>query len=102
VKRQRRVPAPGNGVHGPALPLGRVLVGDCREILATLPAASVDLVFADPPYNLQLRQDLFRPNMTRVDGVDEVWDQFANFAEYDSFTRGWLSACRRVLKERGT
>jgi DNA modification methylase len=76
--------------------------GDCREVLAQLPPQSVDLIFADPPYNLQLRQELWRPNMTRVDAVDDAWDQFADFATYDQFTREWLSACRRVLKETGT
>jgi modification methylase len=71
-------------------------------MLSTLPAQSVDLIFADPPYNLQLRQALWRPNMTRVDAVDDAWDRFEGFAEYDEFTRRWLAACRRVLKETGT
>jgi modification methylase len=62
----------------------------------------VDLIFADPPYNLQLRNDLYRPNMTKVDAVNDGWDQFGGFAEYDTFTREWLSASRRVLKETGT
>jgi site-specific DNA-methyltransferase (adenine-specific) len=83
------------------LPLDQVLEGSCQEILPQLPAASVDLIFADPPYNLQLRQELWRPNLTRVDGVDEAWDQFDSFAAYDQFTRQWLSACRRVLKPTG-
>ncbi|HUS13944.1 MAG TPA: site-specific DNA-methyltransferase, partial [Chloroflexia bacterium] len=83
------------------LPLDRVLTGDCREVLDTLPAGSVDLIFADPPYNLQLQQELLRPNMTRVDGVDAEWDHFADFAAYDAFTEGWLRACRRVLKDTG-
>lgn len=76
--------------------------GDCREILETLPDKSVDLIFADPPYNLQLRGELRRPNMSKVDAVDDVWDQFDDFASYDTFTRGWLGACRRVLKDTGT
>ncbi|NND49731.1 MAG: site-specific DNA-methyltransferase, partial [Rhizobiales bacterium] len=63
---------------------------------------SVDLVFADPPYNLQLSGELKRPNNTRVDGVDDAWDQFADFADYDAFTRSWLEACRRVLKPEGS
>jgi site-specific DNA-methyltransferase (adenine-specific) len=84
------------------LPVGQVLLGDCREILAGLPEASVDLVFADPPYNLQLRNELRRPNDTLVDAVDDEWDRFASFQEYDEFTRGWLTACRRVLKDTGT
>jgi modification methylase len=62
----------------------------------------VDLIFADPPYNLQLQNDLYRPNMTKVDAVNDGWDKFEGFADYDAFTREWLSACRRVLKETGT
>jgi DNA modification methylase len=85
----------------PDLPLGQVLIGDCVELLATLPAESVDLIFADPPYNLQLRGDLWRPNLTRVDAVDDEWDQFESFAAYDKFSRAWVSACRRVLKPDG-
>jgi modification methylase len=84
------------------LPLNQILKGDCIEILDSLPENSIDLIFADPPYNLQLQNDLYRPNQTKVDAVDDGWDQFASFAEYDKFTRGWLSACRRVLKESGT
>jgi len=80
---------------------GRVHVGDCIEIMNRLPAGSVDLVFADPPYNLQLGGDLLRPNNTRVDGVDEAWDRFADFATYDKFTREWLAAARRALKPDG-
>src|SRR5262245_22159352 len=76
----------------------RVLVGDCLEELAKLPDASVDLVFADPPYNLQLERELLRPNNTVVDGVDDAWDKFSSFAEYDRFSRAWLGECRRVLK----
>ena len=85
-----------------ARPLDRILPGDCLEVLAALPARSVDLIFADPPYNLQLRQALYRPNMTRVDAVNDAWDQFASFAEYDAFSRAWLAACRRVLKDTGS
>ncbi|MGA2820234.1 MAG: DNA methyltransferase [Anaerolineales bacterium] len=80
----------------------QVLVGDCLELLQRLPEAWVDLVFADPPYNLQLRHELWRPNRTRVDAVDDLWDHFGSFAEYDAFTRAWLNACRRVLKPTGT
>lgn len=76
--------------------------GDCRDILATLPAQSVDLIFADPPYNLQLQQELWRPDMTKVDAVDDAWDQFPDLAAYDRFTHEWLTACRRVLKDTGT
>lgn len=84
------------------LPLNQILRGDCLTFLADLPEASVDLVFADPPYNLQLRNDLFRPNMTKVDAVNDGWDKFADFQAYDVFTRSWLAQCRRVLKDTGT
>ena len=84
------------------LPVDQVIQGGCLEVLDRLPEKSVDLIFADPPYNLQLSQALFRPNMTRVEGVVEAWDQFGSFEEYDAFTRAWLSACRRVLKDTGT
>jgi len=79
----------------------RILVGDCLDELRRLPARSVDLVFADPPYNLQLSTELLRPNNTKVDGVDDAWDKFASFEEYDRFTRAWLAECRRVLKPDG-
>ncbi|HEX9017810.1 MAG TPA: DNA methyltransferase [Anaerolineaceae bacterium] len=84
------------------LPIDTVQEGDCVEILHRLPAESVDLIFADPPYNLQLRQELWRPNQTLVDAVNDEWDHFDDFATYDAFTRDWLSACRRVLKPTGT
>jgi modification methylase len=80
----------------------RVLVGDCIAELAKVPAACVDLVFADPPYNLQLQGDLKRPDDSRVDAVDDAWDKFASFAAYDDFTRAWLLACRRVMKPNAT
>ncbi|MCD4672626.1 MAG: site-specific DNA-methyltransferase [Anaerolineaceae bacterium] len=86
----------------PRLPLDQVLLGDCVEVLRQIPEDSVDLVFADPPYNLQLSQELHRPDRSRVNGVNDHWDQFDDFATYDSFTRDWLSACRRVLKPTGT
>jgi site-specific DNA-methyltransferase (adenine-specific) len=85
-----------------ALPLGQVLHGDCIQILETLPEKSVDLIFADPPYNLQLQNTLWRPNMTLVDAVDDDWDKFDSFWDYDRFTTAWLTACRRVLKDDGT
>ena len=84
------------------VPFDQILVGDCVEKLARLAADSVDLVFADPPYNLQLEQSLSRPDQSRVDAVDEDWDKFASFSEYNSFTRAWLSAVRRVMKENAT
>jgi modification methylase len=81
--------------------LNKILIGDCIEELEKLPANSVDLVFADPPYNLQLDGDLLRPNNSTVDGVHQDWDQFSSFTAYDNFTRAWLKACRRVLKKDG-
>lgn len=84
-----------------ALPINRILAGDCIEVMRALPAESVDLIFADPPYNLQLRGDLHRPDNSRVDAVDDHWDQFSSFAAYDSFTRDWLAAARRLLKPNG-
>ncbi|MGD9868225.1 MAG: site-specific DNA-methyltransferase [Hyphomicrobiales bacterium] len=81
--------------------LDRVIVGDCIAEMARLPEGSVDLVFADPPYNLQLDGELLRPNNTRVDGVDDDWDKFSSFSDYDRFTREWLAACRRLLKPDG-
>ena len=84
-----------------SLPIDTILAGDCIAHLEALPAKSVDLVFADPPYNLQLGGELLRPNNSKVDGVDDEWDRFDSFADYDSFTRRWLAACRRVLKDDG-
>ncbi|MBR9840727.1 site-specific DNA-methyltransferase [uncultured Salipiger sp.] len=83
------------------LPLNTILDGDCIEMMNSLPAESVDLIFADPPYNLQLKGELHRPDNSRVDAVDDHWDQFASFAAYDQFTREWLAAARRVLKPNG-
>jgi site-specific DNA-methyltransferase (adenine-specific) len=84
------------------LPINQIIAGDCLNVLATLPDASIDLIFADPPYNLQLQNALWRPNMTLVDAVDDAWDKFTDFAHYDAFTREWLAACKRVLKPTGT
>ena len=80
----------------------QILKGDCVAQLEALPANSVDLVFADPPYNLQLGGALSRPDQSKVDACDDAWDQFDSFAAYDAFTRAWLLACRRVLKPTGT
>lgn len=80
----------------------RVITGDCIAGIAKMPAASVDVVFADPPYNLQLQGDLKRPDDSRVDAVDDAWDKFDSFAAYDDFTRAWLAACRRVMKPTAT
>ena len=84
------------------LPLDQVLLGDCVRLMRMLPPASVHCVFADPPYNLQLRGELRRPDDSLVDGVDEDWDRFTDFAAYDAFTREWLGECRRLLRKDGT
>jgi modification methylase len=84
------------------LPLGRILEEDCVAAMAQLPDACIDMVFADPPYNLQLGGNLFRPEGGLVDAVDDDWDKFETFAAYDSFTRAWLKEARRILKPDGT
>ena len=94
----RSIPA----IEQASQPVSQILPGDCVAGLAKLPAASVDLVFADPPYNLQLQSDLKRPDDSRVDAVDDDWDKFSNFAAYDEFTRAWLTSCRRVMKPNAT
>jgi modification methylase len=85
-----------------AIPAGEILVGDAVEIMNRLEQGTADMIFADPPYNLQLQGELVRPNNTRVDGVDAGWDKFTDFAAYDDFTWAWLTAARRVLKDDGT
>ena len=85
-----------------APPRDVVLVGDCVDELNKLPEACVDLIFADPPYNLQLENALSRPDQSLVDAVDDDWDKFADFAEYDAFTKAWLTAARRVMKRDAT
>ncbi len=89
----------GTGID---LPLDQVLVGDCLDLLRRLPPASVHAIFADPPYNLQLRGSLRRPDDSLVDGVDDEWDRFDDLAAYDAFTRDWLAECRRILRKDGT
>jgi modification methylase len=84
------------------LPLDQILMGDCIAEMARLPDKSVDMIFADPPYNLQLGGDLFRPEGSRVDAVDDEWDKFDSLAAYDDFTRDWLAEARRILKDNGT
>ena len=79
-----------------------IKVGDCIELMARMPEGSVDMIFADPPYNLQLARELLRPNHTRVEGVDDDWDKFDGFTAYDDFTRAWLRAARRVLRADGS
>jgi modification methylase len=85
-----------------SLPLDTILQGDCVAEMARLPDKSVDMIFADPPYNLQLGGDLFRPEGSRVDAVDDEWDKFDSLAAYDDFTREWLHEARRILKDNGT
>jgi modification methylase len=94
---QASIPSRVAAQHSP-----RIVVGDCVAEMTKLPAASVDLVFADPPYNLQLQGDLKRPDDSRVDAVDDDWDKFSSFSAYDDFTRAWLIACRRVMKPSAT
>jgi modification methylase len=94
MTRKKTEPAAG-------LPLNTILDGDCIEAMRGLPEASVDLIFADPPYNLQLKGTLHRPNNSLVDACDDDWDRFDSFAAYDAFTRDWLSAARRLLKPDG-
>jgi modification methylase len=103
MKRSIRRPGRDDNRRGRSgVVVDEILQGDCVQVLAGLPEAWADLVFADPPYNLQLSQELWRPNQTRVEGVDEAWDRFAGFSDYDEFTRAWLTACRRALKPTGS
>lgn len=80
----------------------RIYNGDCIDILKKLPEKSANLIFADPPYNLQLKNELYRPNQTKVDGVDDAWDKFTTNEEYDKFTKDWLSACQKVMADDAT
>src|ERR1700754_220992 len=85
-----------------AVTLDRIIQGDCVAAMEALPEGCADLIFADPPYNLQLKGELYRPNQSKVDAVDDHWDQFDSFADYDRFTRDWLKAARHVLKDTGS
>ncbi|MDR2709668.1 MAG: site-specific DNA-methyltransferase [Elusimicrobiota bacterium] len=82
--------------------MNHIYHGDCIEILKSFPSKSVDLIFADPPYNMQLKKELYRPNNTKVDGVNDDWDKFSSFQEYDNFCIAWLKECKRILKDTGT
>jgi DNA modification methylase len=82
--------------------LNTVIQGDCVEELKKFPDGSIDLIFADPPYNMRLKNALYRPDNTKVDGVDDAWDKFSSFGEYDDFCAAWLAECRRVLKDTGS
>lgn len=81
--------------------INTIIPGDTVEILKKIPDGSIDLVFADPPYNLQLREDLWRPNQTKVDAVNDSWDRFESFDQYDKFSKEWLTECKRVMKDDG-
>jgi modification methylase len=94
--------AVSSAIISSALPLNTILKGDCVAAMDKLPAKSIDIIFADPPYNMQLGGDLHRPDQSKVDAVDDHWDQFESFQAYDAFTRAWLLAARRVLKPNGT
>ena len=100
--RTARLAADQAAAEFSSLPIDTILVGDCIERMNALPAGSVDLIFADPPYNLQLGGDLQRPDGSQVDAVDDDWDKFDNFAAYDKFTQEWLAEARRILKPDGT
>ncbi len=89
------------GSEAMQLPLNTIMSGDCIDVMNSLPEASVDLIFADPPYNLQLKGNLHRPDNSMVDAVDNDWDQFDSFRAYDEFTKAWLAAARRLLKPNG-
>lgn len=86
----------------PELPLNTVFQADCRQKLLELPEKSIDLIFADPPYNLQLKKELYRPNLSHVDAVNDEWDKFSSFGDYDCFTKAWLTGVRRVMKDTGS
>ncbi|WP_277979990.1 site-specific DNA-methyltransferase [Sphingomonas phyllosphaerae] len=98
VARSRRAAEPADS----PLPLDQIVMGDCIAAMRALPAKSVDMVFADPPYNLQLGGELFRPDGSHVDAVTDDWDKFDTFAAYDAFTRAWLAEAHRILKDDGT
>src|SRR3954447_13458456 len=95
-------PRPKEEAPPPHLPLGTIIEDDCIAAMRRLPAGCVDMVFADPPYNLQLGGDLFRPEGGLVAAVDDEWDKFDSLAIYDDFTRDWLAEARRILKDNGT
>ena len=85
-----------------SLHINTIQLGDCIELLKQLPDNSVDLIFADPPYNLQLNGELYRPNQTKVDAVNDTWDKFDSKEEYDKFTESWMKECHRILKNTGS
>ncbi len=102
IEKTRGSRAKQAATPAPVLPLDQILQGDCIAAMKALPAASIDMIFADPPYNLQLGGDLLRPDGSQVDAVDDDWDKFDSFAVYDRFTRAWLKEARRILKPNGS
>jgi modification methylase len=102
IARPRAGKAAASRPESAALPLDTIVRGDCIAAMRALPAGSVDMIFADPPYNLQLGGELFRPDGSHVDAVTDDWDKFDTFAAYDRFTRAWLAEARRILKDDGT
>src|ERR1700746_1149038 len=97
-RRGASAKAPRTNFEAASSAATRIIVGDCVAEISKLEASSVDLVFADPPYNLQLKGELKRPDESHVDAVNDDWDKFTSFAAYDDFTRAWLLACRRLMK----
>ena len=97
--RTRRTPALVADVD---LPLDSIIMGDCIAAMRALPAKSIDMIFADPPYNLQLGGDLSRPDGSHVDAVTDEWDKFDSLSDYEKFTRAWLAEARRVRKDNGS
>jgi modification methylase len=102
IEKTRTTRAKKAVAPAPVLPLDEILRGDCIAQMKALPAASIDMIFADPPYNLQLGGDLLRPDGSQVDAVDDDWDKFDSFTAYDRFTRAWLKEARRILKPNGS
>ncbi len=85
----------------PKLPLNQIIAGDAVQVMQSLPEGSIDLIFADPPYNMQIKGNLWRPDFSKVEGVDDDWDKFKDYGSYDDFTEAWLKAARRLLKPDG-
>ncbi|MDR0375063.1 MAG: site-specific DNA-methyltransferase, partial [Treponema sp.] len=93
---------PQTACHTQNMRINTIIQGNCIEELKKFPGNSIDLIFADPPYNMQLKNALYRPDNTKVDGVDDAWDKFSSFNEYDNFCTAWLKECRRILKDTGS
>ncbi|WP_085809010.1 site-specific DNA-methyltransferase [Sphingomonas sp. TZW2008] len=102
VRRVKAAPSAPAAAAPAVLPLDEILMGDCIAHMRALPAKSIDMIFADPPYNLQLGGELFRPDGSHVDAVTDDWDKFDSLKHYDAFTRAWLAEAHRILKDDGT